>query len=767
MASDPEDILRDPRCPALDRLARLAARALRVPSARFSVLDADRQRVAGAFGLAGTASTRQSPFCRHVVASGRSLALADVRRSDLARGDGAGPEPGLVAYLGIPVRSPEGAVLGTLAALAPEPRDWAEEDVETLGDVAAAIATELGQGRASAAIPEAEGSFRAVFEAVHDALLLVAEGGQLVDANPAACTRLGLTRDCLIGRQADEFTPPGSAFAEGLIASRSAGQMGGASRVVRLGGTSLESERHHRWLIENTTEVTWRVGLDAPCPTTLPEDEQVDWFYRHGHVADCNRAMARLYGFEDPARLVGQRLGQVFDRSDPANESFMRAFIRAGYRLDDVERAGYDPSGRRRFSLNNLVAMVEGGVVHSVWGTSRDITARKQAEEALGLARDAAEAANRAKDDFLAIISHELRTPLAPTLLAATVLLVSPLSPDARRRVEAIRRNVELEARLVEDLLDGARMMHGGLSMDFGVVDVHEEISQAVEICRGDADAAGLAVELDLSAPAHHTRGDGMRIKQICWNLIRNAAKFTPAGGRLTIRSANPAVAGAGGRLVVEFRDCGIGIAPEALARIFDPFAQGDAAPRGPRGGLGLGLAIGRGLAEAHGGRLTAESPGKGLGTTFRLELETLPGPAPGPGLPAEVPAPGLPAPGGNRLSILIVEDNADTLEFLGLILGLRGHDVTSAATMAAALAAFRPDFDLILSDIELPDGSGHDLIRVLNACCPTPAIALSGFGSEEDVRQSLDAGFAEHLTKPVEVPRLEAAIRRVARGGK
>jgi len=684
-----------PTGPLLDRLARLAARALHAPGAQLCLFHGEEHVGSGGFGQPEHRGVEDSPVCRRVIQAGRPLAVRDARQADPAVRVLAALDPGLVAYLGTPVRAPEGRVVGTLAVFDAAPRDWTEADVETIGDVAAALTDLIGpRGRPGTA-------------------------------------------------------DPGTDEAEAEAGAR--GDRGGLR----------ESERRYRWLVENTAEVIWRVELDVPCPSSLPEDQQVDWFYRHARLAECNGAMARLYGFDDPARLVGRGLDEIFARADPRNEAFLRAFLRSGYRIEDAERTGIDPAGRPRSSLNNLVGMVEGGAVRSIWGTSRDITARKRVEEALGVAKEAAEAANRAKDCFLAILSHELRTPLAPTLLAASALLETGLDPEARRLVEAIRRNLALEARLVDDLLDGARLMHGGVKLDLGVVDLHEEIRQAVDICRSEIDSAGVVLDLDLAAGAHQLRGDGTRIKQICWNLIRNAVKFTPAGGRLTIRSANPD--GTGGRVVVEFQDSGIGIDAEALSRIFDPFDQGDASLRGFRGGLGLGLAIGRGLAEAHGGRLTATSPGKGLGTTFRLEFDTISEPP--AATEATGPAGSAGAPGHIPRKILIVEDNRDTLEFLALVLRHRGHDVTSAATLAEARATAGAGFDLILSDIELPDGNGHDLIRELNSLHPTPAIALSGFGSEEDVRQSREAGFAEHLTKPIDLPGLEAAIRRVARG--
>jgi CheY-like chemotaxis protein len=322
-----------------------------------------------------------------------------------------------------------------------------------------------------------------------------------------------------------------------------------------------------------------------------------------------------------------------------------------------------------------------------------------------------------------------------------------------------IRRNVALEARLIDDLLDISRIERGQLHLDLEVVDVHQAIHRAVEICREEVLGVGLKLVLDLAATRHHVMGDPARLMQIVWNLVQNAVKFTPGGGMLTIRTENargdPPRAG-DDLLVVEFEDTGQGIEPELLPRIFDPFERGRPGHHGRSAGLGLGLAICRLLAEAHHGSLVASSPGEGLGSTFRLELASVPAPALGAG---DTPPPRAPRQ-RRSLRILLVEDNRDTLYFLALVLGQRGHAVVKAASMAQAREELTRDLDLVISDIELPDGSGLDLMREMGDN-RVPGIAMSGFGSEEDVRLSREAGFAIHLTKPIDVARLEAAIQQ------
>jgi len=375
-------------------------------------------------------------------------------------------------------------------------------------------------------------------------------------------------------------------------------------------------------------------------------------------------------------------------------------------------------------------------------------------------ARQEAEAADRAKGRFLAVLSHELRNPLSPVLMAVSALLDGDEMLGLRPTLEMIRRNVELEARLVDDLLDVTRIGRGTLRLDPRTVDAHDAVRQAVHICLGAIEQGRIALASDLTATEHDVEADPARLQQIIWNLIKNATQFTPPGGSIAVRSRNRPDPRPGGRprLVIEVADDGAGIEAEALTRIFEPFEQGEVSPR-HRSGLGLGLAIGRSLAEAHGGRLTAASMGPGRGSIFRLELPTI------TRLTVVTPPSGSATPPLARsggLKILLVEDNKDTLKYIALVLGARGHAVTVAERLSEALlAAAGQPLDLLVSDIELPDGTGLELMRQLRGR-GLPAIAMSGYGSEEDVRASLEAGFAEHLTKPVDVTRLIAAVDSV-----
>jgi CheY-like chemotaxis protein len=379
-----------------------------------------------------------------------------------------------------------------------------------------------------------------------------------------------------------------------------------------------------------------------------------------------------------------------------------------------------------------------------------------------------------------------LRTPLTPVIARLALLRRDPsLGAAAKSGLEMIRRNVELEARLIDDLLDITRLSRGQLKLDVTAVDAHQALRDALEIYDHEIQRRHQQVELDLSAAHHRVRADAVRLQQVFWNLIGNSVKYTPDGGVIRLRSSNPPIgtdgngsaAGLQCWLRVEITDTGIGIPPELMPRIFDPFEQGEQTLTRRYGGLGLGLSISRTLVQMHGGTLTAASAGKGKGATFTIELPaivapadaTTPpaaerGPEPMPAATATATAPIALRPSAQR--ILLVDDNEDTLRVMARLLRLGGHQVVTADSMEAALHAAGQPFDLLITDIGLPDGTGWDLMRTLCQRGPVRAIAISGFSMEDDVSRSKDAGFLQHLSKPVNPEELEQAIRRaVARG--
>jgi PAS domain S-box-containing protein len=385
--------------------------------------------------------------------------------------------------------------------------------------------------------------------------------------------------------------------------------------------------------------------------------------------------------------------------------------------------------------------------------------------------------ANAAKDRFLAMLSHELRTPLTPVLAAVSAILArgSVVGDDLMGLFRMIQRNVQLEARLIDDLLDLTRVSRGQFDLAFGDVDLHELVRSVIAICQDDAKKKCVALEVEMGARRSRVRGDPARLEQILWNLVKNAIKFTPSQGRVTVRTLDM-----GDEVHVSVQDTGIGIEAERMGRIFLPFVQADPSISRTFGGMGLGLSISKSLAEAHQGSIIVASDGAGRGSTFTLALRSLrslesvpPSPRPFPdplATPEKTtmlpPPPKLPTPvPAFPLRVLLVEDDPDTLEVTSMLLRGQHYDVATAETVSQALYQVREhEFDLLISDIALPDGSGLDLMRELQQQRKTiKGIALSGFGTQEDVRRAKMAGFTAHLTKPVSFPRLETLIREIA----
>jgi len=380
---------------------------------------------------------------------------------------------------------------------------------------------------------------------------------------------------------------------------------------------------------------------------------------------------------------------------------------------------------------------------------------RRRAETALEQQRATVEAANRTKDNFLAMLSHELRTPLTP-VLAALDALKTERQPAAEidATLAMMRRNIELESQLIDDLLDLTRITKDKMQLDFEPVDAHQAVRNVLDICASEAHAKKLQVQLDFQATDFRVMADPAKFQQIIWNLFKNAIKFTGENGRITITSANhlPHI------LTLGVVDSGIGIESEIMEKIFNPFEQGERSFQRRFGGIGLGLTISKSLAQAHGASLVAKSEGLNRGATFLLTIKTAELDE------AETPRPAEPPRAPAGLRILLVDDHPDTCAALERLLKLRGHTVTAAHNMRGALemAGTADSFDLLISDVGLPDGNGMDLLRVLRTRYPIRGIAISGFGMDTDIGKSLEAGFAEHLVKPVKLEKLEAAIARV-----
>ena len=484
----------------------------------------------------------------------------------------------------------------------------------------------------------------------------------------------------------------------------------------------------------------------------------------NGLVLDINLTGSTLLGLER-SRIIGAPFYFYVEESDrPLFMTHMRRCREEGYGSEGVisEIRLVSRANHQFFAqLLSRPTVSEGGNGPATFRTAvTDMTEWKRAQEEkreLAMKEQSARAAAEAKDRFMAILSHELRTPLTPVLAAVSALLGrSNVSRSDRPILEMIRRNIELEARLIEDLLDITRITRNKLQLRVENVDMHVAIRDVLEMCAEEAHAKAMKITSELRARKAMVHGDPARLRQIIWNLLKNAIKFTPAGGLVVVRTSNPSP----GRLSLQVSDTGIGIQPGLLGKLFSAFEQ-DEIDRRRYGGLGLGLTISKALVEAHAGTVSASSDGKGRGSTFTVDL-----PAAAMEAASASPAPSDgEQPKAQKLRILLVEDHSDTAQILSRLLEHEGHQVRVATNVGDALKlAGQGPMDLIISDLGLPDGSGYDLMLQVRPQLPqpVPAIALSGYGAESDIKRSRESGFSQHITKPVDFGRLLRAIDQV-----
>ncbi len=519
-----------------------------------------------------------------------------------------------------------------------------------------------------------------------------------------------------------------------------------------------------------------------------------------GTVYDCNRAWTEYAGLTsvsdvkiDPAALVHP------DDLPTLSQAWASAFAR-GEPLDAQCRLRRATDGAFRWHVGRAVPeRDEAGSVIGWIVTAADIESQKRAEDEYARvvererqAREEAEAANRAKDEFLATLSHELRTPLAAMVGWTGMLRSGNLSPEkSRKALETIERNAKAQAVLIEDILDVSRIITGKLRLETQPIDLGAIARAAVDAVRFGADAKGIRLEMSIAIAPAGFRGDPSRLQQVIWNLLSNAIKFTPSGGHvsLSVDEVRTDTNGAGSthagdaRIVV--RDDGRGIDASFVPFIFDRFRQVDSTSKRAYGGLGLGLAIVRHLVELHGGAIAVDSGGPGQGAMFTVTLpraEKAGGQAAGETEPIAALAARLRstvsmstgAEGTEEIQlagvrVLLVDDEADARELLAEVLEQYGATVTAVASADEAVRVLREERPtVLLSDIGLPGEDGHSLMRRVRALPPeaggrTPAAALTAFARTEDGRRSLAAGFHRHTTKPIQPAALAALVRELA----
>jgi two-component system CheB/CheR fusion protein len=483
-------------------------------------------------------------------------------------------------------------------------------------------------------------------------------------------------------------------------------------------------------------------------------------------VVSWNSGAQRIFGYTE-AEIIGQSATIIFtpeDREWGEPEREFSAALSQGC-VDD-ERWHMRKDGSRFWASDVMTPLQDDrGNLRGFVKVARDLTEQKLAEmerERLlareRQARQEAEKANRLKDDFLAMLSHELRNPLNSIVGYAGMLLRVPEANNSqviRQAAETIHRNAATQAQLINDLLDLSRLQTGKLAVSRRPATLQPIIGDAVESLRAQATEKGVKLDADFTTEPLMINADPLRLQQVVWNLVTNAVKFTPKGGRIAVSLTR---AGEEARLVVT--DTGEGIDPDFLPHVFEMFRQADASATRAHGGIGIGLALVNQLADLHGGRAEAHSEGPGRGAQFTVWLPLQSAPPP---LQAQPDSPQLTGE-LDGAHILVVDDTRDTLEMMRLLLTGEGAIVVTAASGTEGLRmAEHTQFDLVLSDISMPGMDGYEFLRNLRSqplYASTPAIAITGFGREMDIEQTRQAGYTTHITKPVDFAQLVRLAR-------
>lgn len=536
----------------------------------------------------------------------------------------------------------------------------------------------------------------------------------------------------------------------------SEGRVVGASKVARDITENSELEGRYRAIIASSDDAIVSKDLN-------------------GIVQSWNQAAERMFGYT-AAEMIGKSITVLFPPDRLDEEPKILEQLRRGQRVDHFETVRTRKDGRQ-LDVSVTISPVKDptGRIIGVSKVARDISSIKRVlrerEELLkreAAARTEAERVGRMKDEFLATLSHELRTPLSAILGWATLLRSEggPTPEELEQGIEIIERNARAQAQLIEELLDMSRVMNGKMRLDVQPVDLQTVISDAIASIRPSAEAKGIRLTHVLDPKGGTITGDPNRLQQVLWNLLTNAVKFTPKGGRIQVflRRVNSHVE-------ISVVDSGQGISSEFLPHLFTRFSQADTSIARRHGGLGLGLALVKSLVELHGGHVKATSQGEGQGSTFvvSLPLTAVHRDDPEPLTPAPATAPSGTSPDLSGFHVLVVDDEADARSLIELLLKKCNATVTTAANAAEGIAAVKQHHpDMVLSDIGMPVEDGYEFLAKLRQLSDaeggdTPAVALTAFARPEDRRRALMAGFQMHLPKPVEPAELLAVASNLS----
>ncbi|HET9484428.1 MAG TPA: PAS domain S-box protein [Xanthomonadales bacterium] len=638
--------------------------------------------------------------------------------------------------------------------------------------------TQPPRGGAAPAAPFAahaldDAAFRALVDSVSDyGIFLLDNGGHVVSWNAGAARIKGYTADEIIGQHFSRFYPAeavardwpaieleraqrdgrfedegwrvrkdGTLFWANVVITALFDRNGGLRGYAKVTRDLSERRKHEEAL--RRSEERFRLLVESV------EDYAIFMLDESGFVQTWNAGAALNTGYT-AAEAIGRHFS-IFYPPDQIARAWPTHELEVASREGSYEEEGWRIRKDGRYYWASVVITAlrdDSGRLCGFAKVTRDLSQRRRVEQL--------EADSRRMNEFLAMLAHELRNPLAPIRNAASLL--ARAEPDRSRTEWAagiIERQVAHMSRMVDDLLDVSRITEGKIQIERRPVDLAEVVARAVESARPDIDARQHALELEVDGPVM-VNGDVYRLTQVVTNLLHNAAKFTPPGGRIAISLSGE------DRAVLRVRDNGEGIAPELLPRVFDLFTQGDSTIDRARGGLGLGLTIVRRLIEMHGGAVEANSPGTGHGSEFSVILPVLPASKARPTRPAAAGE----APVAASLRVLVVDDNTDSANSMKLLLELRGYTVAAAHDGDAAIAtaqSFAPD--VVLLDIGLPGKSGYDVARELRAnprMAGVHVIAVTGYGAEGDRQRAIEAGVDEHLVKPVDPDTLFARLAAI-----
>jgi PAS domain S-box-containing protein len=781
---EPMDFEMEPTVPKFNTILALARKMLGAPVSMIFLAEEEDEWTGHHAGSQQTFDGNSSllsdsaqwlPLCQRVIRNRCLVKEFGIHRNE--------PEA-VLAFLGIPVCGPDNHPVACLFVADVVSRDWCVEDEITISDFAQLAQKELElRGKncqltvALQSIHDHESMNKILLNHSNDCINLIDTNGQLLSMNLLGCCLMEIDHfQYMVGMKWELLWPE-----ESRDRVRHALEEALAGRTGRFSSFSPTGKGQPKWWDVLVTGVRNKVGMIVQLLSIS-----------HDITAE-HQAQSQLFERDQNFRTLADHMSQLAWMADAKGNIFwynQRWFDYTGSNLKEMSNWGWQKmhhpdhvsrvvekirecfevgtpwedtfplrgeDGLYRWFLSRAVPIYnEEGALIQWFGTHTDITLQLETENAF-------RKASQAKDDFIAVLSHELRTPLGPVLLIASAAATrDDLPEDVRNDFNVIRKNVEMEARLIDDLLDMTRILRGKMPLMLTTVMLDDLLSEALAVIHNDASAKYIEVVTSLDSKDLVLQGDEVRLRQVFWNVLRNAVKFTPEKGviHLTTLASQKAV-----KIIV--RDSGVGMTESEIERMFDPFTQGKhAITEGAQnfGGLGLGLAISKLLVEQHGGSITAVSPGKTKGSTITIELPLYC--AISSGIPR-----GSHGAENTRidhipksLRILLVEDHQPTRETLALLLKQRGHYIIQAATIAAGKAAIKADrFDMLISDIGLPDGRGDDLMRELRAeGFAAPAIALSGYGMEADMIRSREAGFTIHLTKPVTIQELDRALDRV-----